>query len=146
MALFKPFKIESSELESLPIREGQLIFVTDTQTLYIDTSASERVRVNDDALIKLATVETNANAYVLPQASTTLGGVRTTSTQSDLTYYDPAPISNGIVYIKNAPTVTEFNNNTATFHYTGSGNINYDRTTTVVVSATQPSTLSEGDI
>lgn len=146
MALFKPYKVTSANLNSLPIKEGQLIFVTDTQDLYIDVSANSRIKVNNDALVKLAGVETNANNYVLPQASSTLGGVRTTSTQSDLTYYDPAPIQNGIVYIKNAPTVTEFNNDTATFHYTGSGNINYDRTADVVVSATQPSNLSTGDI
>lgn len=107
MALFKPYRVTSAQLNSLPIVEGQFIFVTDTKDLYFDVSATDRLRLNADALTKLAGIENNANNYTLPVASSTLGGVRTTSTQSDLTNYEAAPIQNGVVYIKNAPTLGE---------------------------------------
>ena len=36
MAKFKPYKIQSSQLEDLPVVEGQFIATTDTQKLYLD--------------------------------------------------------------------------------------------------------------
>lgn len=45
--------------------------------------------------------EAGANNYTLPIASSTLGGVKTTSTETDMTHYEPAPISaTGVVYTK----------------------------------------------
>ena len=48
MALFEPYKGLSTQLNSLPIKDGQLIVTTDTKNLYIDTSSSTRIRINDD--------------------------------------------------------------------------------------------------
>lgn len=45
MALFKPYKITSNKLSSLPIKEGQFIIVTDTEEIYVDKSASERIKL-----------------------------------------------------------------------------------------------------
>ena len=42
MALFKPYKILSNKLSSLPVKEGQLIITTDTGDIYVDLSNSER--------------------------------------------------------------------------------------------------------
>lgn len=42
MALFKPYKILSSQLSSLPIKEGQFIITTDTNKVYIDIDNSTR--------------------------------------------------------------------------------------------------------
>ena len=42
MALFKPYKILSNKLSSLPVKEGQLIIITDTGDIYVDLSDSER--------------------------------------------------------------------------------------------------------
>ena len=42
MALFKPYKILSNKLSSLPVQEGQLIITTDTGDIYVDLSNSER--------------------------------------------------------------------------------------------------------
>lgn len=39
MALFKPYRILHSQLDSLPIVEGQLIFVIDTKKIYLDVNA-----------------------------------------------------------------------------------------------------------
>lgn len=36
MAIFKPYRVLSSQLSSLPVLEGQLIFVVDTQEIYLD--------------------------------------------------------------------------------------------------------------
>ena len=58
----------------------------------------------------------STDKYVLPEASTTLGGVKTTSTVTDLTNYEPAPIQGGIVYTKNRPTVTIADDYTIVFH------------------------------
>jgi hypothetical protein len=48
MAKFKPYKILDSQLNSLSILEGQLIFTTDTKKIYIDTSNTERILFTDN--------------------------------------------------------------------------------------------------
>lgn len=53
MALFKPYKIQSSQLNSLPKTEGQLIVTTDDKALYIDISNSQRIKVYSDELAKI---------------------------------------------------------------------------------------------
>lgn len=53
MALFKPYKIQSSQLNSLPKKEGQLIVTTDDKALYIDISNSQRIKVYSDELAKI---------------------------------------------------------------------------------------------
>lgn len=148
MALFKPYRVTSAQLNSLPIVEGQFIFVTDTKDLYFDVSTTDRLRLNADALTKLAGIENNANNYTLPVASTTLGGVKTTSTVTDLTDYEASPIVNGIVYSKNDPAITEFNDSSLVFK-AGRANIPIVTGTKVIVSKTQPSNndlTHEGDI
>ena len=45
MAIFKPYKITSSQLETLPITEGQFIVTTDTNKIYLDESASSRIEL-----------------------------------------------------------------------------------------------------
>ena len=45
MAIFKPYKITSSQLENLPIAEGQFIVTTDTNKIYLDESASNRIEL-----------------------------------------------------------------------------------------------------
>lgn len=53
---------------------------------------------------KLDSIEDSANFYVLPTAGNTLGGVRTTSTVTDLSGYTPTPIVGGIPYYKDTNT------------------------------------------
>lgn len=45
MALFKPYRVTSSQLSSLPILDGQLILVTDTQEMYLDNN-TDRVLIS----------------------------------------------------------------------------------------------------
>lgn len=47
MALFKPYKLTSSELSSLPIVEGQFIITTDENKIYLDVNNSERHELVD---------------------------------------------------------------------------------------------------
>lgn len=49
MAMFKPYKILSSQLSSLPIKEGQFIITTDTAEMYVDVSASSRIKINESS-------------------------------------------------------------------------------------------------
>lgn len=60
---------------------------------------------------KLSGIASNANNYTLPTASTTLGGVKTTSTVSSSTGYTACPIISGVPYYKD--TNTTYNNATA---------------------------------
>lgn len=48
MIQFKPYKILSSQLDSLPIREGQLIFITDMKETYLDKSDTERIKLDNN--------------------------------------------------------------------------------------------------
>ena len=53
---------------------------------------------------KLDGVASGANAYSLPTAGTTLGGVKTTSTVTNASGYTPAPIIGGVPYYRDTNT------------------------------------------
>ena len=70
---------------------------------------------------KLDGVATGANAYSLPTAGSSLGGVKTTSTVTDASGYTACPIISGVVYYKDT-------NTTYTLASLGIGNVkNYDQ-------------------
>jgi hypothetical protein len=73
MALFKPLKGLSSQLSSLPIREGQFIITTDDSALYIDVSNSKRVRIDHEFKIveTLPTTNIDTNAVYLIKVGNT---------------------------------------------------------------------------
>ena len=48
MAKFKPYKIESSKLSTLPIVDGQLIVTTDTLDIYVDDK-QQRVKLTPES-------------------------------------------------------------------------------------------------
>ena len=56
MALFKPYKVLSSQLNSLPIIEGQLIITTDDGSLYLDINNSTRQKIADDETLEFEIV------------------------------------------------------------------------------------------
>lgn len=58
MALFKPYKILSSQLNSLPIVEGQFIITTDTQLIYADIAEGVRTLVGTAKGINVEISET----------------------------------------------------------------------------------------
>lgn len=50
MAQFKPFKVSSSQLNSLPIVSGQFILVSDTHQIYCDISDTKRILLIEEEI------------------------------------------------------------------------------------------------
>ena len=48
MALFKPWKGLSENLDSLPKKEGQFIVTTDDEAIYLDISSKRRIRIDQE--------------------------------------------------------------------------------------------------
>lgn len=86
-----------SGLDSLP-RKSEI----DTPTNNIDLDATEELSglMSAKDKKKLNKIAEEANHYELPEASTTLGGVKTTSTVTDISDYLPVPIVGAIPYYK----------------------------------------------
>ena len=72
MAIFKPYKIQSSQLEDLPVVEGQFIATTDTQKLYLDKDSVDRIELCDTDLtgyVKNTDYATSSVAGVIKPAT-----------------------------------------------------------------------------
>ena len=54
MAFFKPYKKTKAEMDSIPIKEGQVIFTIDTKELYIDVSNENRILALSDTTYEVA--------------------------------------------------------------------------------------------
>ena len=74
----------------------------DTPTNNIDLDATEELSglMSAEDKKKLNKIDNEANHYELPEASSTLGGVKTISTVTDISDYLPVPIVNAIPYYK----------------------------------------------
>lgn len=57
MAQFKPYKVLSTQLSSLPIVEGQLVIVTDTQEIYLDSNAGRILISSADTNVVISATE-----------------------------------------------------------------------------------------
>ena len=90
MAKFKPYKILESQLDSLPIKEGQFILTTDTKKLYSDTAANTRILISPDAITDLS-VNGKTITY------TRLDGTTGTITTQDTTYSVASETKNGLM-------------------------------------------------
>lgn len=63
MAQFKPYKVLSTQLSSLPIVDGQLVIVTDTQEIYLDSNAGRILISSADTNVVISDTEpTGQNA------------------------------------------------------------------------------------
>lgn len=93
MAQFKPCKIASNKLNSLPIIEGQLIITTDTKKIYLDASNSNRILLNEDVDIVTYEISKNGNSIVLTGSN----GQSTTVTDNDTTYTIATQSANGLM-------------------------------------------------
>lgn len=62
MVNFKPIMLADSQLNSYPIKEGQLIFTTDLFGLYLDTNKNTRIKINEIILL----TEEERNDLVVP--------------------------------------------------------------------------------
>ena len=53
MALFKAYKILENQLSLVPVKEGQLIFLTDKKQIYLDINNSERIQILPQSITDL---------------------------------------------------------------------------------------------
>ena len=94
--------------------DSNIARVNDVKTLVkqkVDKESGKGLSTNDFTTAeknKLAGITENANNYTLPVASSTLGGVKTTSTVTSTTGLTATPIINGVPYYKD--TNTTYNN------------------------------------
>lgn len=75
-----------------------------TNTTYSDATQSAHGLMTAADKTKLDGIAANANNYSLPTASSTLGGVKTTSTVTSASGYTATPIINGVPYYKDTNT------------------------------------------
>lgn len=80
--------------------DGSSTSVEDTNTIYSNATTASNGLMSSTDKLKLDNIAEGANAYVLPTASSTLGGVRTTSTITTEDGYEACPIINGIPFYK----------------------------------------------
>lgn len=72
-----------------------------TNTTYDEATTSAAGLMSKDDKAKLDGIDEGANNYTLPTASSTLGGVKTTSTVTSASGYTAVPIISGVPYYKN---------------------------------------------
>ena len=90
MAKFKPYKIQSSQLEDLPVVEGQFIATTDTQKLYLDKDSTNRIELCDTDLtgyVKNTDYATTSTGGVIKTASSKAISVSSGVLQADTKTY-----------------------------------------------------------
>lgn len=98
MAKFKPYKILESQLKSLPIKEGQIIFTTDKQEIYMDVSEGVRIKLYADS-VKSLTVDGNSLVFTCETAA---GGIVPTEWKSNSTYVSktqPENMNSGDIWL-----------------------------------------------
>lgn len=83
---------------------GDGTWVVPTNTTYSNATTSTSGLMSAADKAKLDGVAAGANKYTLPTASTTLGGVKTTSSVSSASGYTACPIISGVVYYKDTNT------------------------------------------
>ena len=83
---------------------GDGTWVVPTNTTYSNATTSTAGLMSAADKAKLDGVAAGANKYTLPTASTTLGGVKTTSSVSSASGYTACPIISGVVYYKDTNT------------------------------------------
>ena len=85
--------------------DGSETSVADSNTTYQNATTSADGLMSSEDKTKLNGIATGANKYTLPTASSsTLGGVKTTSTVTSTSGLTPCPIISGIPYYKDTNT------------------------------------------
>ncbi len=90
MAKFKPYKIQSSQLEDLPVVEGQFIATTDTQKLYLDKDSTDRIELCNTDLtgyVKNTDYASSSTGGVIKTASSKATNVSSGVLQADTKTY-----------------------------------------------------------
>ena len=100
------------------------INATDTTYSAATTSAAGLMSASDKS--KLDGIASGANKYSLPTASSTLGGVKTTSTVTSTSGLTATPIIDGVPYYKDTTYTSLKNPNALTVQYNGTSSYTYD--------------------
>lgn len=128
MAKFKPYKILESQLDSLPIKEGQFILTTDTKKLYSDTAANTRILISPDAITDLS-VDGTTITYTHLDGTTGMIGTQDTTysvaseTENGLMSADDKAKLNAIDAGAQKNTITGVKGDSETLYRTGNVNI-----------------------
>lgn len=85
-----------------------------TDTTYSAATTSANGLMTVAMVTKLNGIASGANNYTLPTASSTLGGVKTTSTVTSTSGLSPCPIISGVPYYKDANTTSDYEEGTWT--------------------------------
>lgn len=80
--------------------DGTAVWGADNNTTYSNATTSAAGLMSASDKSKLDGIATGANKYTLPTASSTLGGVKTTSTVTSTSGLTPCPIISGVPYYK----------------------------------------------
>lgn len=83
-----------------PDTTNDKVTITAKDTTYSNATTSSSGLLSASDKTKLNSVASGANNYVLPTASSTLGGVKTTSTVTSSSGYTACPIISGVPYYK----------------------------------------------
>lgn len=133
--------VQKSDITALGIPAQDTTYNAATTTAMGLMSAEDKAKLNN--------IEANANNYTLPTASTTLGGVKTTSNVSSSTGYTSCPIINGVVYYKDTNTTYNVVTPSIDGLMSAADKTKLDSlrvTSQVTVSEIEPSNMIEGDI
>lgn len=154
MALFKPYKIVSSKLDSLPIKEGQLIFVTDTKAIYLDIDSKQRIKITSNLISDL----TNDSNFITSETDPVFGAsaaaaIKATdiskwnNKQDAITFnseYNAS--SNKAATMKDIPSLVTTEKDGLMSSEDKTKLDSLENTSKVVVSQTEPTTLKNGDV
>ena len=89
-------------------------YYKDSDTIYNTATTSTNGLMSKEDKSKLDGIAANANKYTLPTASTTLGGVKTTSTVTSTDGHTACPIIDGVPYYKDTNSTYTLSNITGT--------------------------------
>lgn len=89
-----------------PDTTNDKVTITAKDTTYSNATTSSSGLLSASDKTKLNSVASGANNYVLPTASSTLGGVKTTSTVTSSSGYTACPIISGVPYYKDNSSET----------------------------------------
>ena len=121
MAKFKPYKIESSQLENLSVSEGQFIVTTDTQKVYLDEDSTNRIELSPSPT-KTSELINDSNfmsgMFIAKYGTTTYADVLSAYQKGHIVYCRASSNSNPasgnqlrmafLAYVNNETTPTEF--------------------------------------
>ena len=110
ITLFKPIKTTSEKLVSIQKKAGQLIFVTDTYRLYIDTSSTERILVSADSFIDVSCTDGKTLTFTKADGSVASAAI---AVDSSLSATSTNAVQNKTVYEKIQDVLQLISNNTS---------------------------------